>query len=101
MLTPEQVTVLINHLEIHTYFKASEICDYVKRTWNVEFSVSGMTQWLHHNKFSYKKPQGIPAKADAQKQVEFIKYYEGLLNTLPEDEPVEFGEGFIQQWRHK
>lgn len=93
LLTPEQAAELIKHLEIHTYCKASEIRDYVKRTWDVELSVSGMTQWLHHNKFSYKQPKGIPAKADAQKQAEFIQHYEDLLNTLPEDEPVEFGDG--------
>lgn len=93
LLTPEQAAELIKHLEIHTYCKASEICEYVKRTWNVEFSVSGMTQWLHHNRFSYKQPKGIPAKEDTQKQAEFIQHYEDLLNTLPEDEPIEFGDG--------
>ncbi|EQD61594.1 transposase family protein [mine drainage metagenome] len=39
-----------------------------------------------------KKPKGTPAKADPEKQAEFIRYYEDLLNTLPEDEPVEFAD---------
>ncbi len=50
-----------------------------------------MTSWLHRHKFSYKKPNGIPAKADPEKQAAFIKEYERLLNTIPEDEPIEFG----------
>ena len=52
-----------------------------------------MNKWLHRQKFSYKKPQGKPSKADPEKQAQFIEYYEELLNTLPEDEPVEFGDG--------
>ncbi len=93
LLTQDQTAELIKHLEARTYTRAAEICGYVKQTWNVDFSVSGMTHWLRHNKFSYKKPQGFPAKADPQKQAEFIHYYEDLLNALPEDEPVEFGDG--------
>jgi transposase len=52
-----------------------------------------MTQWLTRHNFSYKKPKGTPAKADPQKQAAFIEYYENLLNTLPDEEPVEFGDG--------
>jgi hypothetical protein len=52
-----------------------------------------MTKWLHKQGFSYKKPKGTPAKADLQKQAAFIAYYENLLNTIPEDEPIEFGDG--------
>lgn len=54
------------------------------------FTVSGMTKWLTRNKFSFKKPKRTPSKADPEKQAAFIKYYEDLLNTLPETEPVEF-----------
>lgn len=93
LLSQEQTAQLIQHLECHTYAKASEICAYVKTTWGVVFRVSGMTKWLRHNNFSYKKPHGVPAKADCEKQAEFIRYYENQLNTLPEDEPVEFGDG--------
>lgn len=93
LLSQEQAAQLIQHLEAHTYAKAIEICAYVKKAWNVKFSVSGMTKWLRHTNFSYKEPHGVPAKADPEKQAKFIQYYENLLNTLPEDEPVEFGDG--------
>lgn len=92
-LTPTQSKELITHLETNTYLKADDICAYVEETYGVKFTVSGMTKWLTRNKFSYKKPKGTPSKADPQKQAEFIEYYEKLLNTLPEDEPVEFGDG--------
>ena len=89
-LTPEQTSQLISHLEEKTYLKAELICAYVHQTFEVTFTVSGMTKWLTRNNFSFKKPKGNPAKADPVKQAEFIRYYEDLLNTILEDEPVEF-----------
>ena len=44
-------------------------------------------------KFSYKKPKGTPAKADLAKQAAFVQFYESLLNTTPEDEPILFVDG--------
>jgi len=91
-LDPEQTSQLIDHLEANTYLKVEHICAYVEQTYGVKFTRSGMTKWLTRNNFSYKKPKGTPAKADPEKQAEFIRYYEDLLNTLPEDEPVEFAD---------
>ena len=92
-MTSENRAELINHLEATTYLKVSDICAFVEKTFGIKFTVSGMTKWLHNAGFSYKKPKGTPAKADPQKQAEFIEYYETLLNTLSEDEPIEFGDG--------
>ncbi len=91
-LSSDQTSQLISHLEVNTYLKAEHICSYVEQTFGVKFTPSGMTKWLQRNNFSYKKPKGTPAKADPEKQAEFIKYYEDLLNTLPEDEPIEFAD---------
>jgi transposase len=92
-LNEVQTRELIAHLEEHTYVKVCDICSYVYEKYQIEFTVRGMTSWLHRHKFSYKKPKGIPAKSDPEKQAAFIKEYERLLNTIPEDEPIEFGDG--------
>lgn len=91
-LNPSHTVELIHHLEAHTYLKAELICVHVENTYHVRFTTSGMTKWLHAHGFSFKKPKGTPAKADPQKQGEFIKYYQELLNTRLEDEPVEFAD---------
>ena len=91
-LTSFQTAELISHLEINTYLKAEHICSYVEQRFGFKFTVSGMTKWLEKNRFSYKKPKGTPAKADPEKQAEFVRYYEDLFNTLPEDEPIEFAD---------
>lgn len=89
-LTLSQAEELISHLESVGYETAESICDYVKRRYGVFYSRQGMTDWLHAHKFSYKFPKGTPAKANAEKQEEFIKQYEELKNKTPEDEPIEF-----------
>ncbi len=37
-----------------------------------------MHAWLIRHGFSYKKPKGVPAKFDTEKQNDFIKKYEEL-----------------------
>lgn len=91
-LSTDQTEKLCKHLEDKTYLKAELICAYVKETFAVTFTTSGMTKLLIRNGFSYKKPKGTPAKANPEEQQTFIAYYQGLLNSIDEDEPVEFGD---------
>jgi len=84
---------LINHIESYTYVKVKDLAAYIKTTYQISFSVPGLTKWLHRNNFSYKQPKGVPAKADPEKQQEFIKKYEDLMAKTLEDEPVVFGDG--------
>lgn len=91
-LDPVQTGELTSHLEDNTYLKVTQICAYVEDKYGVSYTVAGMTSWLHEHGFSYKKPKGTPAKADPEQQAAFIEYYEKLLNSLPQDEPIEFAD---------
>lgn len=51
-------------------------------------TVSGITKWLKHHRFNYKHPKAGPAKADLQKQEEFIEEYLALSNETAADEPI-------------
>ena len=53
----EQSKLLIQHLQKHTYLYVKDIAAYVQSMWNVSYSVSGMTDWLNRNQFSYKTRQ--------------------------------------------
>lgn len=90
--TLSKTSELISHLETATYLKAEHIYSYIEQRFDVKFTVSGITTWLERNSFSYKKSRGTPAKVDPKKQTEFVRYYEDLLNTLPENDPVEFAD---------
>ena len=89
-LTDSQTQELIEHIEEYTYAHTHQIVAYVSDRWNIQYTVSGLTKWLHQNGFSYKKPKGVPHKADADKQAEFIKTYKALKAELPEDEALLF-----------
>lgn len=89
-LTKEQTAQLVQHLEETTYVKALSICEFVKNQFSVAFTVSGMTKWLHRNKFSFKLLKGVPCKADPEKQAEFVRKYENLMNSTLDNEPVLF-----------
>lgn len=39
----EQTAAIVEHLEQKIYMKVSDICAYVQETWDVKFTVSGMT----------------------------------------------------------
>ena len=92
-LTELQSRDLVEHLSSNSYAKAINICHYVKQTYGIHYSVSGMTDWLHLNGFSYRKPPSQPAKADLEEQKKFIKQYQELKEESPADEPILFLDG--------
>lgn len=89
-LTDEQTQELIAHLEDHTYAHNHQIVLYIKEHFGVTYTVAGLHKWLHRNGFSYKKPKGLPHKADAELQREFIAKYEQLKNEVSTEEPILF-----------
>lgn len=89
-LCPKQISELLSHLEDHLYVKCSDIVIYVKSKFNVSYSIHGMKDFLHRNGFSYKKPKGLPLKADIKKQKFFIKFYNKIKNIIPESAPLLF-----------
>ena len=92
-LDVSQTAELIAHLEATTYMKVSDMCAHVLGTYGIAYTIQGMTSWLHAHDFSFKKPAARPAKADPAKQEAFIHYYETLMTTTPDDEPILFGDG--------
>ena len=93
-LSEKQSSELADHLEENLYTKVIEIVVYANNRFNVNYTVSGMTDWLHRNNFSYKSPKGSPAKADIAKQREFIEIYNQLKElALQNDEPILFLDG--------
>ncbi|CAH8224491.1 hypothetical protein VAE151_630524 [Vibrio aestuarianus] len=73
-----------------TYPHTHQIVAYVKETFGLDYTVSGMNKWLHHNGFSYKQPKGIPHKFDEAKQQVFIEAYEALKASCGKDESIVF-----------
>lgn len=89
-LNQAQTAALEKHLEENVYSKVIEICAYVESAFQVHYTVSGMTKWLKQHDFRYKKPKGIPAKADIEKQEAFVETYLQLVEEIPPNEPLIF-----------
>lgn len=91
-LNSQQIEELDKHLTENTYEKTGQIIEYIERSYGVCYTQSGMNSLLHRLNFSYKKPTAIPAKADPEKQKQFIETYEKLKKETPENEPILFGD---------
>ena len=89
-LTKEQTAELIQHLTDHTYHYSHEIIRYIKKTYQVTYSVAGLNKWLHQHGFSYKKPKGTPHKADKAQQAIFIDIYKKLKASVGLNEAILF-----------
>jgi transposase len=90
LLTEKQTAELIAHLEENTYAHNHQIVMYIKEHFGVNYTVSGLHKWLHRNEFSYKKAKGLPHKADAELQKQFIAKYNELKQAVGEKEPILF-----------
>lgn len=96
-LSDKESHELIEHLQEITYLYVKDICQHVKQRYKKKYSISGMTKWLHTNGFSYKKPHAVPAKADREQQLAFIKYYNKLKKQVGGKEPIYFADSVHPQ----
>jgi transposase len=67
-LNDEQTQQLVEHLSERTYAHTHQIVAYISNRWGINSTVSGLNKWLHPHGFTYKKPKGVPHKADAEQQ---------------------------------
>lgn len=96
-LTKDESQKLSTHLDEFIYLHVKDICAYVEKTYQKTYSVSGMTKWLLKNNFGHKKPHGVPAKANKEKQEAFMKAYDALKSASTEDSPIYFGDSVHPQ----
>lgn len=74
-LSEEQKKELALELESKIYPSTRSVALYVKKEFGAVYTINGMTALLHKLGFSYKKPKGVPGKADIEKQKAFIQKY--------------------------
>jgi transposase len=77
-LSPEQEAELAEHLRNIIYTSSIDIIHFVKVTFNVTFSRTGIKHLLKRLNFTYHKPKHVPGKADRAAQKAFVRYYRWL-----------------------
>ena len=92
---------LIEYLTEKTYSHTHQIVAYVKETFGLDYTASGVNKWLHHNGFSYKQPKGIPHRFYEAKQQAFIEAYEVLKASCDEDESIVFIDAVHPPYQQK
>ncbi len=92
-LYEEEIEKLMSHLEDHVYLSAKEVCQYVKRTFGLDYTVPGMTALLHRLGFTYKKPKIVPGKADPELQKNFLRKYNRIKASKEEEDQIYFADG--------
>ncbi len=92
-LTPACSKLLIAPLRENIDTSAKEIVVLVKELFDINYTLSGITQWLKSNALSYKKPAVFPGKADSKAQEKWIRYYYWLKEKLSDSEAICFMDG--------
>ena len=72
------------------YGTAREVGDYIFGEFGVDYSDSAARAILTKLDFVHKQVKPVPAKANEQKQTEFVAAFEQLIEQLPEDTLVYF-----------
>jgi transposase len=70
---------------------------HVNDKYDVLYTVSGMTNLLHRLKFTYKKSKLVPAKADKEKQGQFLNQLEELRKNKGTNDPILYMDGVHPQ----
>jgi transposase len=66
------------HLSEVTYLSVASIRLHIEKTYQVKYTVSGLTDMLHQSGFVYKKPDIAPGRVDVTRQLEFLQKYEEM-----------------------
>jgi len=90
LLTKQQEIGLTAHLKHKTYQTVKEICFYVRKHYQKEYSIEGMTHLIHRLGFVYKKTKQVPGKLDFEKQEQFKKEYEELKKIKNSQDKIYF-----------
>lgn len=93
LLSISELNELSTHIEKNSYLTVESIVDYVKATYNVTYSISGMRQLLHRLDFVYKKAKSIPGKANAELQRAYQATLEETLKNKAEQDAHYYLDG--------
>ena len=89
-LYDDEIEILCEELDSKIYIEAKAVCAYILEAFNVEYSERGCRDLLHRLGYVYKKPVGVPCKADAKEQRKFVKKYNRHRKKQKPDEVILF-----------
>jgi transposase len=100
-LTPAREAELVETLTDRLFPSTAAVIAHVARVWGIAYSKAGMITLLHRLGFEWRKPKGLPARADPAAQEAFVAAYERLLNGLAPDETVYFADAVHPEYQSR
>jgi len=101
-LSAAQEGELVETLTARVFPSTTAVMAHVERCYGISYSKSGAIKLLHRLGFDYRKPKGLPAKADAAAQEAFVADYNNkLLNRLEPDEIVYFSDAVHPEYQSR
>jgi len=85
-----EIEILCAELDSKIYMEAKTVCGFILETFDVEYSERGCRDLLHRLGYVYKKPVGVPCKAEAENQRRFVKRYKRLRKKQKPGEVILF-----------
>lgn len=70
---------------------------FLKERFGKEYSLSGCLQLLHSIDYVYKYTKNVPSKMNAEQQEQFKLFYEDLIENLPKNQVLLFGDSVHPQ----
>lgn len=89
-LSPPDEIKLKEDLKEKIYLSTKDIARYIYNNFGVRFSISGTRDLLKRLGFAYKKPHCVPGKTNAEKQKEFVTFYDDLKNNKEKEDRIYF-----------
>jgi transposase len=100
-LSRSQEAELVETLSAKLFLSTAAVVAHIEKRYGIAYSKSGAIKLLHRLGFEYRKPKGLPAKADAAAQEKFVAEYEKLLNRLEPDEIVYFADAVHPEYQSR
>jgi transposase len=91
-LSAAQEAELVETLRAKLFATTAAVIVHLEQHYGISFSKASVIKLLHRLGFVYRKPKGLPAKANEAAQAAFVAHYEQLLTGLLADESVYFAD---------
>ena len=91
-LSTSEIELLKSELESHIHLTTQSVINYVEKTFNVNYTQSGMRDLLHRIGYEYKKPKLVPGDPDHEAQEIFALQYQDFMSSKDNDTEVLFAD---------
>lgn len=96
-LTKAEKVEICNFIDENIVSSCERVVIYMKEQFDKDYSISGCWHLLHSLKYVYKYTKNVPSKMNPEQQEQFKLFWEDLLENLPENQVLLFGDSVHPQ----